>query len=78
MVIGVDPQCQKRGVGGSMMEGFERLILSKGFSGISVSTLTDNEGGNRAFRKAGYKLSWVDDDKNHYIKHLTEKDAIRQ
>ena len=73
LVIGVKPRSQNQGVGQSMMEGFEGLILSKGFTGISLSTATDNEAGNRVFQKAGYVLYRTNGGVNYYSKHLTKK-----
>jgi len=70
LVIGVDPKYQKRGVSQSMMENFDRLLLSRGFTGISVSTSANNEAGNRAFQKAGYTLYRTDDGINYYSKGL--------
>ena len=73
LVIGVKPRCQNQGVGQSMMEGFEGLILSKGFTGVSLSTFTDNKVGNRTFQRAGYVLYRTDDGTNYNFKHLTEE-----
>ena len=70
MVIGVDQRRQNQGLSQSMMEGFEGLILSKGFTGISLSTATDNVAGNRAFQRAGYVLYRTNGGVNYYSKDL--------
>ena len=71
LVVGVGPLHQNRGVGQSMMEGFNRFLWKKGFVASTVSTRIDNEAGNRAFQKAGYRLYLANGGVNFYIKHLS-------
>ncbi len=73
LVIGVDQRRQNQGLGQSMIKAFQRLLLSKGFTGITVSTFTDNEAGNRTFQRAGYVLYRTNGGLNYYSKHLTQE-----
>ena len=73
LVIGVAPHWQNQGVGQAMMKGFEQLLLSNGFAGISASTFKDNAAGNKAFQKAGYDLYRSHNGMNFYFKHLAER-----
>lgn len=72
LVIGVAPWRQNQGLGQLMMKDFHRRLLSKGFTASSANTFADNESGNRAFQKAGYRLSWAHDGVNHYFKYLSK------
>jgi len=76
LVIGVALQQQNKGLGQLMMEDFHERLTSKGFTASSANTFAQNESGNRAFRKAGYRLSWAHDGVNHYIKDLTEEAVV--
>jgi hypothetical protein len=70
LVIGVIPKRQKQGVGQSLMESFEGLLLSRGFTGISASTFTKNAAGNRIFQNAGYSIYRTNSSVNYYSKRL--------
>jgi len=73
MVIGVDRQRQKQGIGQLMMEHFDRLLLSKGFGRVSLSKSSDNKRANRAFQKASYVFYKTAHGANYYFKPLTEE-----
>ncbi len=73
MVIGVKQRRQKEGIGQVMMDGFDQLVMSKDFSGISLTALANNEAGNRAFQKAGFVLYKTDETANYYWKAMTRE-----
>ena len=56
-----------------MMEDFHGRLLTKGFTASAANTFFNNEAGNRAFHKAGYKLLCEDDGINHYMRYLTKE-----
>ena len=70
LVIGVDGRRQRRGLSQLMMDDFHRRLLEAGFETCTLSAYVDNEAGNRAFVKAGYKLLNSTADVNYYIKYL--------
>jgi len=73
LVIGVAPWRQNQGLGQLMMEDFHGRLLTKGFIASAANTFANNEAGNRAFQKAGYRLVEAHDGVNQYVKDLTEE-----
>jgi ribosomal protein S18 acetylase RimI-like enzyme len=73
LVIGVAPTCQNQGLGQFMMQDFHSRLLSEGFATCTLHALSENEAGNKAFRKVGYRLLGRDQGVNHYIKYLTDQ-----
>ncbi len=73
LVIGVRRQLQRRGVGQILMADFHRRLRLAGFATCSLSTFADNDAGNRAFRKAGYRLTTTADGVNRYAVDLRDE-----
>jgi ribosomal protein S18 acetylase RimI-like enzyme len=73
LVIGVAPWRQNQGIGQLMMKDFHGRLFTRGFTASAANTFFNNEAGNKAFQKAGYKLLHEDDGINQYIKYLTEE-----
>jgi ribosomal protein S18 acetylase RimI-like enzyme len=73
LVIGVHPDHQRMGLAQSMMENFHERLLAEGFSVCTSTTHVDNEHGNRAFVRAGYRLTGTYGRDNRYVKRLSQK-----
>jgi ribosomal protein S18 acetylase RimI-like enzyme len=53
--LGVDPACQKKGLGRQMMEAIEKKIRAMGCPKINLQIRTDNLGAVKFYEKIGYK-----------------------
>ena len=71
LVIGVSPSGQRQGVGRVLMADFHRRLVDAGFGRVRLSTFVDNDAGNAAFARAGYRLESADGRINRYVKELT-------
>lgn len=76
LAIGVAPHRQNQGLGQVMMAEFHRRLLVQGFTACTASTFADNDSGNKAFQKAGYRLYQTSNSVNYYIKDLVEEKAV--
>lgn len=70
LVIGVSPSGQRRGVGRALMADFHRRLADAGFGRVRLSTFVDNDAGNAAFARAGYRLESTEGGINRYVKEL--------
>ncbi|MEE8639306.1 MAG: hypothetical protein V3T41_02740 [bacterium] len=77
LVIGVAVGRQRGGIGQVMMAEFHRRLAAAGFTRCALSTYADNEAGNRAFIKAGYRLLNSTADVNYYIKYLAGEGEMK-
>ena len=66
--LGVDPDCQRRGLGRQMMEAIEKRLLETGCPKINIQVRGDNQTGLNFFRKIGYNT----EDRVSFGKRLIE------
>ncbi len=71
LVVGVDPARRRQGLSGLMIADFHRRLSQEGFKSCTANVYADNEAGNKAFEKAGYRLSWSAGSVNHYEIEIT-------
>jgi ribosomal protein S18 acetylase RimI-like enzyme len=77
LVIGVAVGRQRGGIGQVIMAEFHQRLAAVGFTRCGLSTYADNDAGNKAFVKAGYKLLNSTADVNYYIKYLTGEGEMK-
>jgi ribosomal protein S18 acetylase RimI-like enzyme len=70
LVIGVDVNRRGQGLARLMMADFHRRLSQEGFKSCTANVYADNEAGNRAFIKAGYRVLWSARGVNHYEKEI--------
>jgi hypothetical protein len=66
LVVGVEATRRGQGLSGSMIADFHRRLSQEGFKSCTANVRVENEAGNRAFIKAGYRLLWSASGVNHY------------
>ena len=57
--LGVDPACQRRGIGRALMAEAERLLLAEGCPKINLQIRTTNTGAVEFYRRIGFEIDDV-------------------
>ena len=57
--LGVDPACQKKGLGRKMMEAIEKKLLERGCPKLNLQVLIGNTGAIKFYERIGYKKDEV-------------------
>ncbi|MBN2118462.1 MAG: GNAT family N-acetyltransferase [Anaerolineales bacterium] len=57
--LAVDPDFQRRGIAGALVDRAEQFARSKQARGIYVDTPTSNTGGRRFYEAIGYQLGYI-------------------
>ncbi len=55
----IEPEAQRRGLGGLLLADLERRIASDGFEAVQIKTHAQNTAAIGFYRKQGYGVSWL-------------------